>query len=132
MKIKKEHQQIAIGAAVGLAVMYFITFMALYQEQPKTHSCLRAAAVCNFQGAIDTTPYAECDSCCPDEPPEDTIPNDCDGAMIPTTDQQDYADAYDFCSQYTSCQSDIVQKQCLPIYGDFGLWTTCACTVALI
>ena len=116
-----------IGAVIGGLLVHFTAFMLIYQDQPHDFNCNRAEEACNLQGnnnnGIDTTPYSDCDSCCPT--PEQSP--DCDGQLIPTGDQRSYSTAIAYCSQFTSCTSSVSVRACLPVYGIAGLWTSCAC-----
>ena len=106
MKIKEEYKW-AIGAfVIGILFCHFTAFMSLFsyqgQMQPKDFNCNRAETLCNFtSGGFDNTPYADCDSCCPEE-----TANTCDGVMTPYVGTSDGTAAANFCAQFTCPDRD--------------------------
>jgi len=94
--MKKEHQW-AIGAAViGILAYHFLAFSLVYQNQPHDFNCNRAETLCELGNGIDTTPYAACDSCCPDVP--DTCTDTCTGVNTPYTSMSQSTLADNFCA----------------------------------
>jgi len=106
MKMKEEYKWAMVAFVLGILICHFTAFMNVFQypttadKQPHDFNCNRAATLCNFSisggGGIDNTPYADCDSCCPDEPT-----NTCDGVMTPYVGTSDGIAAANFCDQFT-------------------------------
>ena len=101
MKIQEKHKW-ALGAlVVGILFCHFTAFMGLFEyqgTQPHDFNCNRAQTECDLFGYTDNTPYAECDSCCPDDTPQT---NTCDGVMTPYVGTSDGTAAANFCDQFT-------------------------------
>lgn len=97
--MKKEHQW-AIGAIIVGALLYhFLTFASVYESQPHDFNCNRAQTQCDFFGGTDNTPYADCDSCCPEA--TDT----CSGKMTPYVGTSEGTAAADYCSAFTCAET---------------------------
>ncbi len=93
--MKKEHKWLIGGLVMGALVAHFTAFMLIYENQPHDFNCNRAQTECDLFGYTDNTPYADCDSCCPDEP-TDT----CSGVRTPYYSTSEQSQATQYCSAF--------------------------------
>lgn len=129
MKVNDASVQKLLWVALGMVIMFLISFWAIYSEQPRAINCERAANVCGLSGSGgsggSSGGYAECDSCCPD--PDNTPADDCTGRLVPESYGSVQTSADSFCSNYV-CESG---EYCRAVRHDGSIvqtsWFECAC-----